>query len=47
MGLEASRHYAAQLLAQALASLDKVDKTSLHGSSALRALADMLVNRQH
>ena len=47
MGLEASRHYAAQLLAQALGSLDKVDKTSLHGSSALRALADMLVNRQY
>ena len=45
MGLQASRHYAAQLLAQALASLDNVDKTSPHGTAALRALADMLVNR--
>lgn len=44
MGLEASRAYAQQLLAQALASLDA---TGLGNTHALRALADMLVNRAH
>jgi farnesyl diphosphate synthase len=46
MGLEASRAYAQTLLAQALAALDAsglpADKTT-----ALRALADMVVNRAH
>jgi farnesyl diphosphate synthase len=44
MGLDASRAYAQQLLAQALASLDA---TGLGNTHALRALADMLVNRAH
>lgn len=44
MGLEASRAYAQQLLAQALASLDA---TGLGNTYALRALAHMLVNRAH
>ncbi len=44
MGLDASRAYAQQLLAQALASLDA---TGLKNTHALRALADMLVNRAH
>ncbi len=44
MGLQASRDYAQQLLAHALASLDA---SGLENTHALRALADMLVNRQH
>ena len=44
MGLEASRAYAQKLLAQALASLEA---SQLENTHALRALADMLVNRQH
>ena len=50
MGLEASKGYAQQLLARALASLDSLhspDGNGLHATAALRALADMLVNRQH
>ncbi len=42
MGLQASRDYAGQLLVQALASLKA---SGLHNIDALRALADMLVNR--
>ena len=44
MGLQASRGYAQQLLAQALASLQT---SGLEDTHALQALADMLVNRQH
>ena len=44
MGLQASRDYAQQLLAQALASLQT---SGLEDTHALQALADMLVNRQH
>ena len=50
MGLEASKDYAQQLLARALASLDSLhalEGGGLHSTAALRALADMLVNRQH
>ena len=46
MGLEASKHYARQLLARASTSLDAVEVDRPHGAQALRALADMLVNRQ-
>ncbi|MEO7954360.1 MAG: polyprenyl synthetase family protein [Polaromonas sp.] len=42
MGLQASRDYAQQLLAQALASLQA---SGLENTRALQALADMLVNR--
>jgi farnesyl diphosphate synthase len=42
MGLRASRQYAQQLLAQALASLQA---SGLENTHALQALADMLVNR--
>ena len=42
MGLAASRQYAQQLLAQALASLQA---SGLNDTRALQALADMLVNR--
>ena len=55
MGLGASQDYAQQLLAQALSALSRFD--ALHADAAqtqgpctthaLRALADMLVNRQH
>ena len=44
MGLPASRAYAQQLLAQALASLRA---SGLENTHALEALAGMLVNRQH
>ena len=44
MGLEASKDYAQQLLARALAGLDA---SGLARTEALRALADMLVNRHH
>ena len=44
MGLQASRDYAQQLLAQALASLQT---SGLENTHTLKALADMLVNRQH
>ena len=47
MGLDASRQYAQQLLARSLASLDQVDAHGLRNTAALRALADMLVNRHH
>ncbi len=51
LGLDASRDYAQQLLAKALASLDKIDAkvsgNSPHNTNALRALADMLVNRHN
>jgi farnesyl diphosphate synthase len=45
MGLEASENYAQQLLARALENLDKVEGRGLHNFNALRALANMLVNR--
>ncbi|WP_293634370.1 polyprenyl synthetase family protein [Polaromonas sp.] len=44
MGLEASRCYAQELLAKAL---DSLQSSQLENTHALRALADMLVNRQH
>ena len=44
LGLQASKDYAQQLLAQALASLQA---SSLENTHALHALADMLVNRAH
>lgn len=44
MGLQASSDYARQLLAQALASLQASGLENIH---ALKALADMLVNRRH
>ena len=44
MGLGASKAYAQQLLAKALAGLDA---SGLARTEALRALADMLVNRHH
>ena len=56
LGLQASKDYAQQLLASAIASLDAVDEqcrsmTQTHTvpmqTHALRALADMLVNRHH
>ena len=47
MGLDASRDYAGQLLAQALTSLDAVEGTGPQKTAALRALADMLVNRPY
>jgi farnesyl diphosphate synthase len=47
MGLEASKDYAQQLLERALKSLEAVDAASPQGTAALRALADMLVNRQY
>ena len=47
MGLGAASDYAQQLLARALGSLDALHSHGLHNTQALRALADMLVNRQH
>ena len=47
MGLDAANAYAQQLLARALSSLDALHAEGLHRTHALRALADMLVNRQH
>ena len=47
MGLEASKDYAGKLLARALTSLDGVAGAGPQGTAALRALADMLVNRQY
>lgn len=44
MGLQASKDYAQQLLAQALSSLQA---SGLPNTDALKALADMLVNRHH
>jgi farnesyl diphosphate synthase len=44
MGLERSLGYAQALLAQALAALDA---STLPNTQALRALADMVVNRAH
>ncbi len=44
MGLQASQNYAQQLLQQALNALDD---TGLGHTEALRALADMVVNRAH
>jgi farnesyl diphosphate synthase len=46
MGLEASKDYARQLLERALKSLEAVDGSGPQGTAALRALADMLVDRQ-
>ncbi|MDB5891278.1 MAG: farnesyl-diphosphate synthase [Polaromonas sp.] len=47
MGLEASRNHAQQLLRRALASLETIEHTGMTQTHALRALANMLVNRQH
>jgi farnesyl diphosphate synthase len=44
MGLERSQAYAQALLAQAIAALDV---STLANTQALRALADMVVNRAH
>jgi farnesyl diphosphate synthase len=44
MGLERSQAYAQALLAQAIAALDV---STLVNTQALRALADMVVNRAH
>jgi farnesyl diphosphate synthase len=44
MGLERSRQYARELLAQALSALDNSQLTNTH---ALRALAHMVVDRSH
>ena len=49
MGLDASKDYARQLLDRALSSLDKASMTNertVQSTAALRALADMLVNRK-
>ncbi len=49
MGLKASEEYAQHLLAAALASLQTIDtlqQGGVHNTHALRALADMLVNRK-
>ena len=45
MGLDASKDYARQLLDRALNSLNKVNGFTSQNTAALRALADMLVNR--
>jgi farnesyl diphosphate synthase len=47
MGLDASKNYAQELLARALVSLGTLQACGLHHTDALRALAGMLVNRQH
>ena len=47
MGLEASESYAQQLLARALASIAQLEAGGRQNTAALRALADMLVNRRH
>ena len=47
MGLDESRSYAGHLLARALGSLDLPDAAAPGRTEALRALADMLVNRHH
>lgn len=50
MGLQASMHYAQELLARAFASLSVIDASrdkGRHNTDALHALADMLVNRGH
>ena len=50
MGLEGATNYAQQLLSRALTNLDVIDTFEPHSSqstAALRALADMLVNRHH
>ena len=53
MGLDDATNYALQLLSRALERLDTLDalasceRGSLRSTAALRALADMLVNRHH
>jgi farnesyl diphosphate synthase len=47
MGLEGSHAYAQQLLAKAVSSLDTLEQCSGRPTAALRALADMLINRHH
>jgi farnesyl diphosphate synthase len=47
MGLQASKDYALQLLATAQRSLDELERCAPYRVQALRALADMLVKRQH
>ena len=47
LGLGGANDYALQLLARALDSLCFLHKNGLTNTHALRALADMLVNRQH
>ena len=46
MGLDAANAYAQQLLARAIASLDALQDQGFRNTHALRALADMLVNRR-
>lgn len=47
MGLQAAKNYAQQLLTRALSSLDPLKVSGLQNTDALKALADMLVNRHH
>jgi farnesyl diphosphate synthase len=47
LGLEASRDYAQALLMRALESIDRLQARGLENTDALRALADMLVNRRN
>ena len=46
MGLDAAIAYARQLSVRAIGSLDVMQTKGFHNTHALRALADMLVNRQ-
>ena len=47
MGLQAAKDYAQQLLARALSSLNPLQVSGFQNTDALKALADMLVNRHH
>ena len=47
MGLQASRHYAQELLARALGSIETLHTCGLRQTDALRGLANMLIHRQH
>ena len=47
MGLDAANDYAQQLLLRSLDCVAALHKSGLTNTHALRALADMLVNRQH
>ena len=47
MGLVPAKIYAQQLLARALTNLEMLESARFRATSSLRALADMLVNRQY
>ena len=47
MGLDAAKHYADALLAQALNSIARVETQGQHATAALKALARLLVDRTH